>query len=64
MSLLYETIRARDVRAGDRVNRARTRAFFEVQSVTRANGIVEIIFVEAGVARPRENSIWWRQVSA
>lgn len=59
----YEVIRARDIRPGDRVNRARTRAFFEVASVTRANGTVEVTFVTAGVSRPKENSIWWRQTN-
>lgn len=63
MTTLYEEVRADQIRPGDRVNRARTRAFFEVATAEVHSTTVLITFTGGWTSRPQCSSIWWRQVN-
>lgn len=72
----YERVTAEEIRAGDRVARARTHGFQEVQRVELHASAVSIYYVPkggdmhrnrralvtGGKDRPRRTAKWWREV--
>lgn len=58
----YRVVKAGNIQVGDRVCRARSRAFFEVLAVTH-RGDRAVITFEHGESRPMRQSLWWKQTN-
>lgn len=63
----YERVLAENIKPGDRVARARTHGFLEVESVTRHEKSVVIRYMTGGgrwgsMDRPRRTARWWKIV--
>lgn len=57
----YERILAGDIKPGDKVARARTHTFCEVESVRFGAKAIRLHFDGAEDARPQQTARWWIQ---